>query len=1359
MRVKEGVYPSEDFSIVTSHDEFCDLTTMRGFLENPLDKNEWEQKTITGVISLDAESLKSLLEKLTKHNLLLVTGPQQVGKSTLLLCFVDECLRGKMGPWKVIVFLNPYFAAEDLKVVLGEAETELQRGLRNYASRQILFVVDGLKRTGENDEEYASKCLVLFEWVLKREYKLIASLRDDQKRTLEKILRDKERHRLDKWKKLDLDEEPLKPNDQFENVKKLLVNYLTWDRYKKNIKISLSFDDPEFNECVKLVAKKSDGLAGYIVFLVDDISASSHEFTMKTVERYPEGMTKLVWNTINRDYFVRGDKALPLLLTFLANQEYLVTEQFVRSLTEWGVNELDADASINRKEIMDKMENLLAFHTKHVVSRVGRIDILQYSLKNQVREAIEDGLLNLHDAPDLEEARKALSDVGGHFESLVTVTYFHRLQEDLAQRKMSPKYYVTWCIFADIAKLWGVKSLSVEARVHALKYAMDFFVNNVRKEVQRTKEWVFFENALSTMLRNAVDAIPIEDCDLVIKFYKSINLDPNDSWSRWVVGQFHEKKNEDGEALKWYVESKRIENTSRGYGSLIKKLASMLERSPEDIWIEYFELSEAAAIKAIECYAGEHRNWSDLARVLMNKGEIFYKRGELGNAIESYDRAALACEKAMEVNEIFLLRSYEDDKRRDQKKLAIVLGNKARAEFHNGRLKEAIIDKKRAIEIKKSSKTKIDTTKDEMWLWRYNRRLLLRRLMTTLLESILNLVDLHAKGEKKTRLSDEWYSIKLMLDDIGQKATGGNLKDLRVSALYHSLMLDETNEIVQHAMAEIKGTDFQEIGETQYTSKYHENRAESIDQEQIVDVLLERIFAALIWTKDFYYHLRRGDIRNEKIQRYDLSSKWSEIGWRISSNLLSTVPREMAARFFELSISFRDDSAASWYNLGWEYLQERKADSALKALTKSMELEKDQGQKRYSHLSRIGIGKIHKEKENFAFAFKSFKEASNLLKEFGKTDPREAASLLIETAENLKDLASCATETDTRTGILKEALETYNRALEISQEAKLITLLGTLFRKISWSKNWIQWSEEETMSPLTPLSTLLKTSVVSLLSIETDPERIETLHQRASAFSNLKEYEKANEYEDKILRIEPTYILAYINKAINLRKLGKYDEALECSDKALEIDDKDARALHTKGSILLKQSVRENDKTAKHNRIVKAIEWFDSSLRSDPYHAPAWSSKGNALYDLGGMDNKEEVVKCFTRALELESRIMENWVDMIHLTFRLSMQKRKIEEPDFIAFSELVNEALNKIDECDKNALVARVRKSVIHCFKKAIFEDYITSREKLTQLVDKFKKSSQVIEAPSLDEIEKSCRRDKDFAENTGKVKKIFGS
>jgi len=1364
MRVEKGVYPSEDFSVVTSHDELCDLTSARGFLENPLDKNEWKQKTETGVISFDAQSLKSSLEKLTKHSILLVTGLQQVGKTTLLLCLVDGCLKKikqNMSPWKAIVFLNPYLTPEELDDVRDDVESLLKSKFRDYAARQILFAADGLKRTGENDEEYARKCLALFEWILKGGYKLIASLRDDQKRTLEKILQDKERPRWNKCKKFYLDEEHVEPDDQFENVKNLLVNYLTWDRYKKNIKIPMSFDDPEFNEAVKLVARKSEGLRGYIVFLVDDISTSSHEFTLKTVERYPKGMTRLVWNTINRDYFVSGDKSLPLLLIFLAKQEYPVTENFVRSLTEWGVDELDTDTSINKKAITHKMGNLLTFHTEHSVSKVGRIGIPHYSLKNQIREAIENGLLILEDAPDLEEARKALLDVGDHFESLLTVTYLHELQEGLVRCTIPTKYYGTWFILADIARIWGVRNLSTGARAHALKYALDFYANNVQREVQRTEEWGFFENTLLQILRIAADAIPIEDCDQAIKFYRSINLYPNDSWSRWVVGRLHERKNEEAEALKWYVESKRVENTSRGYGSLIKKLKSMMENSPEDVWIEYLQLAKAAAIKAIECYAGEPRNWADLAGVLMTKAGIFYDRREYGNAIRSLDQTASAVQKAAEANKMFLPNSYEADRMQCQRRLAMILGRKARMEFLSGKLKEAIIDKKRAIEIKKASKKGIDTTRDEMWLSEYNRELPLQAIMTTLLKSILNLVELHAKddGREIARLSDEWYDIKLILDSIGRIATGENLMDLKASALYHSLRLNGKNENAQQAVAEMRKNSSQEIDETQHTWKYHENLAESIDQQQVMRVLLEKIFTALIWTKDFYYHLRRRDIRNEEAQRNGLASKWSEIGWSISSNLLPMVPKELAARFFELSVSFRDDDAHSWYNLGWEYLQEKKTDPALKALTKSIQLEKDQGQKRYSHLSRIGIGKIHTEKGDFVLALKSFREATNLLSKLGEYDPREAVRLLIETAENLKDLASCSNEKNNRIEILKEISETYNRALEISQEAQLTDLPRILSRKIDWSRNWIQWSKEKAMSPLIPLNTILKTSLVDLLSLETDPMSIKTLYQKEFAFHRLKDYEGDIKYQDKILRIEPTNIMVYMDKSNNLRRLGRYPEALECINKALEINDKDASAAYFKGNILLKQSVGEKDETTKHSLIVKAIEWFDTTLRIDPNYAPAWASKGSALHDLGGTENNEKAAKHFARALELDPSKMEAWSDVAHMNFSRTMEKRKIEEQDFIAFSELVREALNNIDEWDKDEFVAQIRKSVIHCFKIAIFDDYITSKERLTQLVDEFKEFIEPIEAPSLDEIEKSCRRDKNFAQNVGKVKKIFGS
>jgi len=1356
---KDGGYAANNFFIVASRPKLCELTNIDGFLESPLAEKEWELKTRSGVISLDAESLKSPLGKLTEHSLLLITGPQRVGKSTLLLHFVDECLQGTIGPWRIFVFINPYLTPKELETVLYDVETKLT-SFRDYDSRQILFVADGLKRTGETDENYASKCHRLFEWISGHKYKLIASVRDDQKRTLRKILSDKERDGLDRWSPLDLDEEGLRPDGRFENVKKLLIKYLMCDLYKDEIRVPIAFDHPEFNECVKLVREKSDGLVGYIVFLVDDISVSTHEFSRKTVERYPRGMTGLVWNTISRDYFVQGDKALPLLLTFLTKQQYPVTKQFVESLTEWGVDDLDGDTSIDKEEILLKMGNLLTFHAEQSFFEVELGAVAQYSLKNQVREAIEDGLLSSHDIPNLDEVIKAFSDVGDHFESLITVTYFRRLQEDLAKRKLPSDNYETWYIFADIAKLWGVGSLKIESRIHALKSAIDFFVNNIRKDVQRTKDWNYLEKTVSLVLRRAVDAIPIEDCDLAIRFYELASVDPEDSWSRWALGQFYEKKNQDSEAIKCYVESKNAENTSRGYGSLIKKLDSMKEKAREDVQIEFLELSEMAAIKAIECYAGEHRNWSDLARVLMQKGDMLMRKAEFGKAIESFDRAGLAYKKAIEMNERFSFPSYVDDnKRQYQTEIAWIMGKRARAEFHIGRLDEAIRDKKMQIDLEKISETKEVTNNDRLWLARYTKQLVLQGFIAPLLESILDLGELAIKGSEKKQLSNQWYNIALMLDDVEPQAVGGDLEDLKLSALCHALSDDPHNELAQQAIRELKDIAFYGIDKTQFTSKYHQECAESVDQKRILWILIQKCFSAIIWTSDFCNHLmKKRDIRNEEIQRHSLSSRWSEIGWIITTDFLSTIPRELAIRSLELSIWFCEDNASSLYNLACEYLHGGKADLALKAFTKSISLEAGRAQKRYSCLSEIGIGKVHESKKELVLARGSYMKASCMLTEYSKHEPEEAVSLLINIAQGLKDLTSFTTDVNAKIDIMTDVMETYNRALAISKEAQLVVLRETLDENVNWSRNWTQWLQQKKMLTLLSVDSLLKTSLVTLLHLTIDLEQIETLYQREFAFHKLKNYEKSVEYNNKILRMQPANIVAYINKAQNLRILERYGEALECVDKALEIDDKNARAVRHKGLILLKSGKRENDKTAKHDEIMASIVWFDLCLRSDPNDAPAWYNKAEALHTLGGKANEEEATRCYVKALELEPKNWVTWYDLIHATLRLIMQKRTVEESDFIAFNELVKKAVGTIDEHDKGIFMTRARKTVIHCFKKAIFEDHINSREKLSLVLHEFEKSpGRPVETPAPSEILDSCLRDREFSEKSDKVSRVF--
>ena len=79
-------------------------------------------------------------------------------------------------------------------------------------------------------------------------------------------------------------------------------------------------------------------------------------------------------------------------------------------------------------------------------------------------------------------------------------------------------------------------------------------------------------------------------------------------------------------------------------------------------------------------------------------------------------------------------------------------------------------------------------------------------------------------------------------------------------------------------------------------------------------------------------------------------------------------------------------------------------------------------------------------------------------------------------------------------------------------------------------------------------------------------------------------------------------------KGLALDSLGRYEEAIECFDKALEIDANDSRIWNAKGSIL-----------GNLGRYQQAIECFDKALEIDANNntLAMLKSKGTALHYLG----------------------------------------------------------------------------------------------------------------------------------------------
>jgi tetratricopeptide (TPR) repeat protein len=95
-------------------------------------------------------------------------------------------------------------------------------------------------------------------------------------------------------------------------------------------------------------------------------------------------------------------------------------------------------------------------------------------------------------------------------------------------------------------------------------------------------------------------------------------------------------------------------------------------------------------------------------------------------------------------------------------------------------------------------------------------------------------------------------------------------------------------------------------------------------------------------------------------------------------------------------------------------------------------------------------------------------------------------------------------------------------------------------------------------------------------------------------------------------------------KGNELHNLGKYSEAIECYDKALEINPNLAGVWREKGVALHKLG-----------RYSEAIKCFDRALKLYPDLADAWKGKGLALEKLGKYSEAEQ---CFDMANRLYSK-------------------------------------------------------------------------------------------------------------------------
>jgi serine/threonine protein kinase/Tfp pilus assembly protein PilF len=153
---------------------------------------------------------------------------------------------------------------------------------------------------------------------------------------------------------------------------------------------------------------------------------------------------------------------------------------------------------------------------------------------------------------------------------------------------------------------------------------------------------------------------------------------------------------------------------------------------------------------------------------------------------------------------------------------------------------------------------------------------------------------------------------------------------------------------------------------------------------------------------------------------------------------------------------------------------------------------------------------------------------------------------------------------------------------------------------------------------------------------------------------HLNHHQEAIDCFDKALKIDQQFADAWSGKGDALYSLDQFNEAIKCYDRTLAINPRHIDALCDKGASLqalgrwqealeyCNKTLEINDREdnawnnkgvvlRELNKYQEALECYDRALEINPIHQSAWSNKGALLELLG---RREEAVGCYTHALE-----------------------------------------------------------------------------------------------------------------------------
>ena len=165
--------------------------------------------------------------------------------------------------------------------------------------------------------------------------------------------------------------------------------------------------------------------------------------------------------------------------------------------------------------------------------------------------------------------------------------------------------------------------------------------------------------------------------------------------------------------------------------------------------------------------------------------------------------------------------------------------------------------------------------------------------------------------------------------------------------------------------------------------------------------------------------------------------------------------------------------------------------------------------------------------------------------------------------------------------------------------------------------------------------------------------------QKGLELINKQEYDKAIECCEKAIELNPKNDIVWLSKGFALLKLLRYEESLACYDKVIELNSKNEYAWFFKGYILNQLHSYE-----------ESLECFDKGIELNPEDEYAWFIKGDTLIEL---QSYKEAANAFEQSISINPNYL---LPKFHLLFLYR---------DILGKMDKAVELFNSIDEKELN--------------------------------------------------------------------------